>query len=423
MRLKSSQREKEAIVAKPTLRSRPQPAAQKTKMSSPEGALSTFQRAYGNRSLQRLLRSGFIQAKLKISHPQDAYEQEADRVADQVMRMPNPAMTGAAGVFGQAALPQIQRACSGCEDELHRQADEEEGGGAEHLVDNDMPAPDEMTETPASLVAQNQPQAQVQRACGACAEKQEIRANEVSEPLSADSFEPIQNGGHALAPAARAFFEPRFGHAFDRVRIHTDAHAAESARAVNALAYTVGHNIVFGAGQYKPDTSEGRRLIAHELTHVVQQGAAHVLKPSSEQPPHPLRIQPTPSSVTILHRWHVNGPAAGNTNTIVCDGKDGVTTQLGATGNADQTRCLSDCIRKHEESHRADALAGNADLCKGKAANSQVTFNGEQKASEFKAYDVEINCLTPQIDKVGEVCKKIIQDRITQITPIRDSFK
>jgi Domain of unknown function (DUF4157) len=65
--------------------------------------------------------------------------------------------------------------------------------------------------------------------------------------------------------------EPRFGHDFSKVRVHTDAEAAESAQAVNALAYTVGRDVVFGAGQYAPQTSEGRRLLAHELTHVVQQ--------------------------------------------------------------------------------------------------------------------------------------------------------
>ncbi len=65
--------------------------------------------------------------------------------------------------------------------------------------------------------------------------------------------------------------EPRFGHDFSQVRIHTDERAAETARAVNALAYTVGRDVVFGAGQYAPQTDEGRRLLAHELTHVVQQ--------------------------------------------------------------------------------------------------------------------------------------------------------
>ncbi|MCX9011056.1 MAG: DUF4157 domain-containing protein, partial [Candidatus Methanoperedens sp.] len=71
--------------------------------------------------------------------------------------------------------------------------------------------------------------------------------------------------------SVRAYMEPRFGFDFSQVRIHTDAPAAESARAVNAHAYTTESDIVFGGGDYSPHTNEGRRLIAHELTHVVQQ--------------------------------------------------------------------------------------------------------------------------------------------------------
>jgi Domain of unknown function (DUF4157)/D-alanyl-D-alanine carboxypeptidase/Succinylglutamate desuccinylase / Aspartoacylase family len=78
-------------------------------------------------------------------------------------------------------------------------------------------------------------------------------------------------GGRPLDSATRALVEPRFGYDFSQVRVHTDAQAAESARAVSALAYTVGNNVVFGAGQYAPGTAEGQRLLAHELTHVVQQ--------------------------------------------------------------------------------------------------------------------------------------------------------
>jgi hypothetical protein len=72
--------------------------------------------------------------------------------------------------------------------------------------------------------------------------------------------------------------EPRFGHNFSQVRVHADAKSAESARAVNALAYTAGRTIVFGAGQYAPETADGRRLIAHELTHVVQQRGMNLLQ-------------------------------------------------------------------------------------------------------------------------------------------------
>jgi hypothetical protein len=77
-----------------------------------------------------------------------------------------------------------------------------------------------------------------------------------------------------LDPGTRAFFEPRFGHDFSAVRVHADAAAERSTRDVSALAYTVGNDIVFGAGHFAPGTHEGRRLIAHELTHVVQQSRA-----------------------------------------------------------------------------------------------------------------------------------------------------
>jgi uncharacterized protein DUF4157 len=80
--------------------------------------------------------------------------------------------------------------------------------------------------------------------------------------------------GQPLAPSTRTFMESRFGHDFSQVRVHTDARAAESARAVNARAYTVGRNVVFGTGQYAPEAAEGKRLLAHELAHVVQQSSA-----------------------------------------------------------------------------------------------------------------------------------------------------
>ena len=134
--------------------------------------------------------------------------------------------------------------------------------------------------------------------------------------------EVLRSPGQPLDRADRAFMEPHFGHDFSHVRVHTDNRAAESTWAVNALAYTVGNNVVFGARQYEPQTTEGRRLIAHELTHVVQQGrntASHsdtleigpssgdpneqeaaetAIKVSSEQP---LAIQPA-NTRSSLHR-------------------------------------------------------------------------------------------------------------------------
>src|SRR5437016_11947176 len=82
----------------------------------------------------------------------------------------------------------------------------------------------------------------------------------------------LNSPGQPLEAATRDFMEPRFGHDFSGVRVHTGVRAAESARAVNALAYTVGRKLVFGEGQYVPGTGDGRKLLAHELAHVVQQG-------------------------------------------------------------------------------------------------------------------------------------------------------
>ncbi len=97
----------------------------------------------------------------------------------------------------------------------------------------------------------------------------------------------LRSPGVPLDPATRAFMEPRFGHDFSRVRVHTDATAAASVRQVEALAYTVGQEVVFDAGQYAPGTAAGRRLLAHELAHVVQQKGQPV--------PGPLEIAPADS--------------------------------------------------------------------------------------------------------------------------------
>jgi hypothetical protein len=91
--------------------------------------------------------------------------------------------------------------------------------------------------------------------------------------------EVLRSPGRPLDPAARAFFEPRFGHDFSRVRVHTDARAAESARAVQALAWTGGRDIAFAEGRYQPESGSGRRLLAHELAHVVQQGSGGAAPP------------------------------------------------------------------------------------------------------------------------------------------------
>jgi outer membrane protein OmpA-like peptidoglycan-associated protein len=102
--------------------------------------------------------------------------------------------------------------------------------------------------------------------------------------------EVLRSPGQPLDQATRSYFEPRFGHDFSKVRIHADARADRSARAVNALAYTVGRDIAFADGQYSPGSPSGRHLLAHELTHVVQQQATPVsttsLRVGSADTPH-----------------------------------------------------------------------------------------------------------------------------------------
>ena len=120
--------------------------------------------------------------------------------------------------------------------------------------------------------------------CAACRQKRlQRQPDRRAEPAGVPSIvhDVLRSPGQPLDPATRAFMEPRFGHDFGAVRVHTDARAAQSAHAVNALAYTVGRDVVFGAGQYAPDTNDGKSLVAHELTHVVQQGS-HVQEPEAD---------------------------------------------------------------------------------------------------------------------------------------------
>jgi hypothetical protein len=114
---------------------------------------------------------------------------------------------------------------------------------------------------------------------GQCTEcrKKRLQADQFPAPSIVEDV--LRSAGQPLDPTTRAFMEPRFGHDFSRVRVYADDKAAESARAVEANAYTVGNNVVFGAGQYAPQTNSGRQLIAHELSHTLQQGAASAAIP------------------------------------------------------------------------------------------------------------------------------------------------
>lgn len=166
------------------------------------------------------LRPSAIQSKLAVSRPDDPYEQEADRVANQVTSAPAPSLQRACDCGG---------ACGQC----GSGPSEDEGLRVQPLRAN--PAGSIQTDAPPAV------------------------------------GEALQSSGRPLDDGTRAFMESQFGYDFGSVRVHTDAKAVASAGSVNALAYTVGSDIVLGAGAPAQETSAGQKLLAHELTHVVQQ--------------------------------------------------------------------------------------------------------------------------------------------------------
>ncbi len=113
--------------------------------------------------------------------------------------------------------------------------------------------------------------------CSECQKKKlSLQRRAVNNTAESSEVPPIvhevlRSSGQPLDSGTRTFMESRFGHDFSQVRVHTDGKAAKSAQSVNALAYTVGQNVVFNSGQYAPEANEGQRLLAHELTHVIQQ--------------------------------------------------------------------------------------------------------------------------------------------------------
>jgi uncharacterized protein DUF4157 len=407
-----------------------------------EAQILQLQGAIGNRAVTQLLglqvgptspqaAAPVIQTKLAISSPGDKYEREADHIADTVMRMKDPKASPSQSIAPYSGAS-IQRKCAGCEAELPRDDEpvvrEEEEGSSEVAVDGDMPKPDQVFEEQEEAEKKEEPVESpspddlLQRMCASCEEEKTLQAKEApGQAFVNPVVHDFNGGGQPLNESARSFFEPRFGYAFDKVRVHTGGRATESARAVNALAYTRGHDIVFAPGQYAPETVAGQRLLAHELTHVMQQNPSHYVK-GSTLPDHSPRIQPATVMPNMLMRWHADGPADTGLNTIVCNGKGGIRVQLGGTGTADQTTCLSACMRVHEQSHRADALAANKDVCKEQTDGTQVVFNGEQKASEVKASNAEITCLKGKAKTANATCKPIIKERIKQMKAYRDSF-
>ena len=377
-----------------------------------------FEWRIGNQAALRRL----VQAKLAVGPTDDPLEHEADRIADQVMRMPDPA--DRPPVVGSASRAGLQRACASCEEEMPRT--DAVARGIPDEPDQDVPV-----DANQPLVTKGpdpeQPEPLTPAVCEWCEGIRRKRSSTPDTGLGAVSgrlagTKGAPAGGRPIEAGARSFFEQRFGHSFEHVRVHTDAHAAQSARAVNALAYTAGHAIVFAPGQYAPETQTGRRLLAHELAHVLQQNPS----PAAPGPP-ALTSGPAQSrtgATGVIQRWSADGPADRAINTIVCDGSGGIRVQMSTGNDPAGTACVGDCVRKHEGSHRADALATNATVCKEKADGSQVNCTvEEQKPTEIKASQVEIDCLNAKLPAAGTDCRPAIQARIRTMTAYRDSFR
>ena len=167
--------------------------------------------------------AGVIQTKLAINQPGDIYEQEADRLSEIVMRMPGPRIQ-----------PSFARGGGLPEGRSERVGTEQARVPTVPVGSSDL----ERTALPPTI------------------------------------DQTLRSIGQPIDPSTQAFMQSRFGHDFSQVRVHADTRAGQSARALDARAYTVGRHVVFAPGQYRPGTAEGRRLLAHELTHVVQQAGA-----------------------------------------------------------------------------------------------------------------------------------------------------
>ena len=197
--------------------------------------------------------SAEIQAKLTISRPRDEYEEEADRVAEQVMRMP---------------APERQRA----------------------FACSDGERPKSETRHPGQEKLSLQP---------------EHAAENASQPSTTPPLvqKILHSPGQPMDQSARSYFEPRFGHDFGQVRVHSGRQADQAAHSINARAFTTGSHIVLGSAQHAPESREGQQLLAHELAHVIQQSGGSAIR-GSGSPRHQGLIQRTPEEAEALISQH-----------------------------------------------------------------------------------------------------------------------
>jgi hypothetical protein len=206
-----------------------------------------------------------VQTKLKIGQPNDKYEREADRVADMVMSMPDP------GVQRQVGPEEL-------EEEEETIQPKPIAGQITPLVQRQVGPEEEEEEEPIQPKLAGDVQLQRQAEEPEEEEEESLQAKWVGGRMPwagsdlGTQIRSLRGGGQPLPESTRAFFEPRFGYDFSQVRVHTNQRADQAARAISASSFTSGRDIGFARGKYAPGTNSGRRLLAHELAHTIQQG-------------------------------------------------------------------------------------------------------------------------------------------------------
>jgi len=280
----------------------------------------------------QLLKRQRLQAKLKISHPNDPSEWEADRIADHVVNTAEPQGHAQSGdtprSLGFQHSQNIQRLCVDCNDELQRKA----------------------------------------------------RSETVSELGLTNASSPITANGRPLPEAERSFFESRMGADFSHVRIHTDTKAHQLSQQINAHAFTIGRHIAFNRDAYRPGTAQGRRLLAHELTHVLQQS------------------QVSSDLVGQQFQPHIARQCAAGTANLPWNQR--VTSAQGMAAGQAKNRCFAELIR---------AALGTT-ITVHESTNSSATIDDAIKAGHYQErgagmdvnYDANLNAKTGNANQYGQ---------------------
>ena len=246
----------------------------------------------------------FIQARLEVSKPDDPHEREAEATAERVMQMPGPMTTPATGVEAKRISPahgQLQREADAESPADEGQVDLMREPGAPS-VQHDVPCAREWTASHGDAGARPHGNGRdgiarsawpgdgrvLRHACTGRPPRM-VQRSARGPPETPAGFESqlqqSKGSGNELPHETRAFMESRFQSDFGGVRIHTDAGAQTMARSIQAQAFTHGGDIYFNSGRYDPDSLGGRTLLAHELTHTIQQGASPVVARSKASAP------------------------------------------------------------------------------------------------------------------------------------------